>query len=108
MGSKWLVLVGVCVALGVPSSMAVRLSAGQLPPLPSPAAFNPRALVNQPTVLLADEPTGALDSAGAEETLELLRRLHAGGQTMLLVTHDATVAQAADRIVAMRDGVVEA
>jgi putative ABC transport system ATP-binding protein len=67
-----------------------------------------RALVNQPTVLLADEPTGALDSVGAEETLELLRRLHADGQTMLLVTHDATVAQAADRIVAMRDGIVEA
>ena len=47
-----------------------------------------RALANEPTLLLADEPTGALDSEGGEEVLELFRRLHAGGQTILLVTHD--------------------
>ncbi len=63
-----------------------------------------RALANDPTLLLADEPTGALDSAGGAEILELLRRLHAAGQTILLVTHDAGVAAAADRIVPMRDG----
>jgi putative ABC transport system ATP-binding protein len=63
-----------------------------------------RALANQPTLLLADEPTGALDSAGGEEVLELFRRLHAGGQTILLVTHDQPVAAAASRIVHMRDG----
>jgi putative ABC transport system ATP-binding protein len=63
-----------------------------------------RALANEPTVLLADEPTGALDSAGGKEVLELLRRLHRGGQTILLVTHDGEVAAAADRIVEMRDG----
>ena len=63
-----------------------------------------RALVNEPTLLLADEPTGALDSAGALEVLELFRRLHAGGQTILLVTHDERVAGAADRVVLMRDG----
>src|SRR4051812_1101668 len=63
-----------------------------------------RALANQPTVLLADEPTGALDSSGGQEGLELFRRLHAGGQAILLVTHDAGVAEAADRIVEMRDG----
>ena len=63
-----------------------------------------RALVNHPTLLLADEPTGALDSAGALEVLELFRRLHAGGQTILLVTHDDDVAEAGDRIVRMRDG----
>jgi putative ABC transport system ATP-binding protein len=63
-----------------------------------------RALANEPTVLLADEPTGALDSAGGKEVLELLRRLHRGGQTILLVTHDREVAAAADRIVEMRDG----
>jgi putative ABC transport system ATP-binding protein len=63
-----------------------------------------RALANDPTVLLADEPTGALDSAGGKEVLELLRRLHRGGQTILLVTHDDEVAAAADRIVEMRDG----
>ncbi len=63
-----------------------------------------RALANQPTVLLADEPTGALDSAGGAEVLELFNRLHAEGQTIMMVTHDATVASAADRIVRMRDG----
>jgi len=63
-----------------------------------------RALANEPTMLLADEPTGALDSEGGHEVLELFRRLHAGGQTILLVTHDDTVAAAGDRIVRMRDG----
>jgi putative ABC transport system ATP-binding protein len=63
-----------------------------------------RALANKPTLLLADEPTGALDSAGGEEVLELFRRLHTGGQTILLVTHDQPVAAAASRIVHMRDG----
>jgi putative ABC transport system ATP-binding protein len=66
-----------------------------------------RALVNKPTLLLADEPTGALDSAGALEVLELLRRLHASGQAILLVTHDQRVADAAERIVSMRDGRIE-
>ena len=66
-----------------------------------------RALANEPTVVLADEPTGALDSEGGREVLELFRRLHAGGQTILLVTHDNDVAEAADRIVRMRDGRIE-
>ena len=63
-----------------------------------------RALANEPTLLLADEPTGALDSEGGAEVIELLRRLHKGGQTVILVTHDADVAEAAERIVRMRDG----
>ena len=63
-----------------------------------------RALANEPTLVLADEPTGALDSEGGAEVMELFRRLHAGGQTILLVTHDDDVAAAADRIVEMRDG----
>jgi putative ABC transport system ATP-binding protein len=63
-----------------------------------------RALANEPTLLLADEPTGALDSEGGQEVIELLSRLHAGGQTIVLVTHDAGVASAAERIVRMRDG----
>jgi putative ABC transport system ATP-binding protein len=67
-----------------------------------------RALVNEPTLLLADEPTGALDSTGAMEVLELLRRLHASGQTILLVTHDRHVAEGAERVVSMRDGRLEA
>jgi putative ABC transport system ATP-binding protein len=67
-----------------------------------------RALVNEPTLLLADEPTGALDSDGAMEVGELFQRLHAGGQTILLVTHDQRVAETADRVVSMRDGRIEA
>jgi putative ABC transport system ATP-binding protein len=63
-----------------------------------------RALANEPTILLGDEPTGALDSSGGEEVLELFRRLHQGGQTIVLVTHDRPVAEAASRIVQMRDG----
>ena len=63
-----------------------------------------RALANEPTVVLADEPTGALDSEGGAEVLELFRRLHQGGQTILLVTHDQPIADAAERIVRMRDG----
>src|SRR5580704_2035543 len=67
-----------------------------------------RALANEPTLLLADEPTGALDSDGGQEVIELLRRLHAGGQTILLVTHDQAVAEAAERVIRMLDGRVTA
>ena len=63
-----------------------------------------RALANEPTLLLADEPTGALDSEGGSEVIELMRRLHRGGQTIILVTHDPDVAGAAERVVRMRDG----
>jgi putative ABC transport system ATP-binding protein len=65
-----------------------------------------RALANEPTVLLADEPTGALDSRGGAEVLELFLRLHAQGQSILLVTHSADVAAGADRTVELRDGTV--
>ena len=63
-----------------------------------------RALANEPTLLLADEPTGALDTEGGREVIELLRRLHAGGQSILMVTHSPDVAAGAERIVQMRDG----
>ncbi|MDP9070237.1 MAG: ABC transporter ATP-binding protein [Actinomycetota bacterium] len=63
-----------------------------------------RALANQPTLVLADEPTGALDSEGGQEVMELFRRLHRGGQAILLVTHDDDVAATAERIAQMRDG----
>jgi putative ABC transport system ATP-binding protein len=66
-----------------------------------------RALANEPTLLLADEPTGALDSEGGHEVLELFKRLHADGQTILMVTHNDEVAAAADRIVRMRDGRID-
>jgi putative ABC transport system ATP-binding protein len=65
------------------------------------------AIANAPTLLLADEPTGALDSEGGREVLELFRRLHAGGQSILLVTHDESVAAPATRIVRMRDGRIQ-
>lgn len=63
-----------------------------------------RALINRPAVLLVDEPTGNLDSAASADVLRLLRQSHAQGQTIVLVTHDARVASAADRILTMRDG----
>ena len=67
-----------------------------------------RALANAPTLLLADEPTGALDTDGGLEVIQLFRRLHAGGQAILMVTHNEAVAESASRIVRMRDGRVEA
>jgi len=63
-----------------------------------------RALANEPTLLLADEPTGALDTDGGHEIIELLSRLHAGGQTIVMVTHNAEIAAGAERVVRMRDG----
>jgi putative ABC transport system ATP-binding protein len=66
-----------------------------------------RALANEPTLLLADEPTGSLDSAGGLEILELFRRLHGSGQTIVMVTHDDDVAAVADTIVRMKDGRID-
>jgi len=63
-----------------------------------------RALVTKPAVLLADEPTGALDSANGQHILDLLRECANQGQTVVMVTHDASLAAQADRILAMRDG----
>ena len=63
-----------------------------------------RALVNNPPILLADEPTGALDSKTGEEILALFKRLRDGGHTVILITHDPEVAAHADRILVMRDG----
>jgi putative ABC transport system ATP-binding protein len=63
-----------------------------------------RALANQPDLVVGDEPTGGLDSATAREVLGLLRDAHGRGQTLLLATHDARVAAAADRVVSLRDG----
>jgi len=63
-----------------------------------------RAMVMRPRLLLADEPTGNLDSRSGQQVLELLDRLHAEGLTLVVVTHDANVARRASRIILMRDG----
>jgi putative ABC transport system ATP-binding protein len=63
-----------------------------------------RALVTEPAILLADEPTGNLDSASGAEVIELLHELHRSGRTIVLITHDGDVAQAAERQVHVRDG----
>ena len=63
-----------------------------------------RALINDPLVVLADEPTGNLDSAATLEVLRLFEQLHASGLTLVIVTHDERVAATADRLVSMRDG----
>jgi putative ABC transport system ATP-binding protein len=63
-----------------------------------------RALSNEPLVVLADEPTGNLDSAATVEVLRLFESLHQAGQTLLVVTHDARIAATADRLISMRDG----
>ncbi len=66
-----------------------------------------RALVNNPSILLADEPTGALDSATGVEIMALFERLHAQGNTIVLVTHEHDIAMHAHRIIHIRDGKVE-
>ncbi|MEV4105775.1 ABC transporter ATP-binding protein [Nonomuraea sp. NPDC049649] len=63
-----------------------------------------RALANQPSVLLADEPTGNLDSRNTRDVLRLLGQVHKDGQTIVMVTHDARVAALADRVVSLLDG----
>jgi putative ABC transport system ATP-binding protein len=65
-----------------------------------------RAMANEPAVLLADEPTGALDRNSATEVLDVLRRAHAQGQTLIVVTHDNRVASYADRVIVIEDGAV--
>jgi putative ABC transport system ATP-binding protein len=66
-----------------------------------------RALVNQPSILLADEPTGNLDSVTSEEIMRVFADLHAGGQTVIMVTHEPDIAARAERRIVLRDGRVE-
>ncbi|RQW06465.1 ABC transporter ATP-binding protein [candidate division KSB1 bacterium] len=66
-----------------------------------------RALVNDPSIILADEPTGNLDSRTGEEIMEIFEDLHDGGNTIILVTHEEYIAEHSDRIIRLRDGLVE-
>jgi len=66
-----------------------------------------RALVNNPSILLADEPTGNLDSKTGEEIMAVFAKLHGGGNTIILVTHEADIAAHAHRVIYVRDGQVE-
>ena len=65
-----------------------------------------RALVNDPAIVLADEPTGNLDSASGQAIVTLFRELHASGQTIVLITHDSGIARLASRVVRMQDGAI--
>ena len=66
-----------------------------------------RALVNHPSILLADEPTGALDTHTSMEIMDLFERLHSEGNTIIVVTHEADIAKRAHRILSIRDGMIE-
>ena len=66
-----------------------------------------RALINKPSIILADEPTGNLDSKTGEEIMALLENLYQGGHTIILVTHEADIARHARRTIHLRDGLVE-
>jgi putative ABC transport system ATP-binding protein len=67
-----------------------------------------RALINNPSIILADEPTGNLDSKTGDEIMALMDRLHAQGNTIIVVTHEHDIAEYAHRVITIRDGVVGA
>ena len=96
---------GAVAAVGLPEKLYVeagRLSGGQ-----KQRIAIARALVNEPGIIFADEPTGNLDSKSGAQVMEILDNLNHRGHTVILVTHETYTAEFADRIIAMRDGVIE-
>lgn len=86
---------------GLAGSDVTEVSGGQLQ-----RAGICRALINDPGIVFADEPTGALNSSSAAQILDLLGEVHASGTTLMVVTHDAHVAVQADRVLVLVDGAV--
>lgn len=66
-----------------------------------------RALINNPSIILADEPTGNLDSKTSYEIMDILGKIHADGNTVILVTHEEDISQFAHRVVRLKDGIIE-
>lgn len=66
-----------------------------------------RAVVGNPAIILADEPTGALDTKTGKEILDILKSLHKEGKTIILITHDPSIGAMAERIIHVKDGMIE-
>ena len=81
---------------------ATKLSGGELQ-----RVATARAIVGGPSIVLADEPTGSLDSKNSEAIIELIKELHSAGSTIVVITHDIEIANSFPRVIAMRDGQVE-
>ena len=81
---------------------SIKLSGGELQ-----RVATARAIVGGPSIVLADEPTGSLDSKNSEAIIELIKELHSAGSTIVVITHDIEIANSFPRVIAMRDGQVE-